>query len=598
MNNASENDVRPGLVTRSGYVVPLDDDGQPILPEIGSHIYRKGTILLDPFAGIGGFAYACVNHDLRFVGLELEQKFVDLAQENFALWAREWCSCAEGSGWCDACGKRRVLRPVIMQGDSRQFAEKIAPLRGDGSVTSPPFAGSTLTDPSSGITKEHPELGASHFGGYGHAEGQIADLPLGAVTSPPYANRVDDSGTGPVADKIGTYGEEPGQIGNLRMGAVTRGVYDGIRSFQSLEQAAVREQSVVLGESARNDHEPVRERRSDAERPGADHWQEPINHPQVAQGSGNTVEGQRATGSDTIQLERRDSEAELQEADPERLLRGLSGDGEASDPSQGYGSPQQRSEQSAGTMPSLPSESSQEGILGSMEARTEAAYEWPERMVSAITSPPFADIVPFHDLSFQKHRGGKLTHTLYGDSPSQIGNLSSITSPPFSPDGNQPAIGQGTRKDLKEAGRIPEDSYGETEGQIGQHAITELQQLDENTYWGAVAQVYSSLFEALNPGSYVALVLKGFIRRGEYIDLPAMTLILLTQIGYEPVLWVEAMVIAAESQPSMLGEVPTYRKKRASFFRKLYEAKHPENRIDSEVVLVMRKPLQALAAAA
>ena len=262
-----------------------------------------------------------------------------------------------------------------------------------------------------------------------------------------------------------------------------------------------------------------------------------------------------------------------------------------------------------------------EGNLGNMK----------EGLLGAITSPPFADIVPFQDQGFAKH-GGPLSNALYGDSPGQIGNLSSITSPPFSepgtqdrhsvkagnvrdamkrsytadhqasdpanialssitsppfsPDGMQPGTKQDTRANLKAQGEVPEGSYGETEGQIGQHAITND---EKDTYWQACSQVYASLYQALTPGSIVCMVVKGFIRKKVYVDLPQMTLDLLLHLGYEPVLWVDAMVIARDSQASMLDEVPEYRKKRVSFFRRLAE-KNGAPEINSEVVLVVRRP--------
>ena len=60
---------------------------------------------------------------------------------------------------------------------------------------------------------------------YGHTAGQLGAMPvgkpIGAITSPPYANRVDDSGTGPIAEKNGRYGQTEGQIGNLRYAGIT-----------------------------------------------------------------------------------------------------------------------------------------------------------------------------------------------------------------------------------------------------------------------------------------------------------------------------------------------------------------------------------------
>lgn len=243
---------------------------------------------------------------------------------------------------------------------------------------------------------------------------------------------------------------------------------------------------------------------------------------------------------------------------------------------------------------------------------------------------------------------------------------SALASPPFSPPGNQPVIGQGARSELAKIGKLPEQEYGQTAGQIGsmpgigavgsppyadslQNAGTgraklrgsdagmpadygdnnpgqigamssppyagtrfdggeahggkvpyreagnysqdpqNLGNTEANTYWEACAAVYRQLFGLMSPGGTVALVVKAYVKAGQVIDLPSQTFELLAGIGFEPMLWVNAMLIAKESQPDMFTGAEK-RRKSASFFRRLYESKHPENAIDAEVVLVARKP--------
>lgn len=527
--------------------------------------WHPGSTLLDPFGGIGGFAHACANHDLRWIGVELEVTFVDLAKRNFELWAREWCACAEGSGWCDACHKRRVLRPVILQGDSRQFSKHVAVYIGSGSVTSPPFTGSTLTGALASLLEGSLKRGdrAHSESGYGHTDGQLADLPLGSITSPPYANRVDDVGTGPVAKRIGAYGETDGNIGNMRLGAVTSPPYgDGLQPFHGDRKSPEALQA----------------------------WWEHYR----AQGGGMIFERfcEHVTENGMSDYGKTDGQignlAGAMTSPP--YINSIKAEGDGIDWDQTKTESRSQSHQKRG-----------QSAAGSYGDAAGQIARLPEgNILSAITSPPFADVTPHQDQSFVFKRAhgveSGISHTLYGESEGQIGSLSSITSPPFSPDGNQTATKQGTRKDLAQKGMMPEDRYGDTAGQIGHHeieplAISDQSNKERETYWEAVAQVYQELLKAMTPGGHAAFVLKGFIRKGKYIDLPLMTLQLLTQIGYEPVLWVDAMLTAQEKQPSMLDEVPSYQKKKASFFRKLYEAKHPENTIDAEIVLVCKKPL-------
>src|SRR3990167_2828087 len=129
------------------------------------------TSLLDPFGGVGLGGIAAAAYGLQWIGVELEERFVALARQNYALHEAEWRG-------------QRLPLPRILQGDSR-------------------------------------ELGRIVRDSYGTTPRQLGAMPMGAISSPPYANRVDDSGTGPVAEKNGRYGESDGQIGNLRLSGIT-----------------------------------------------------------------------------------------------------------------------------------------------------------------------------------------------------------------------------------------------------------------------------------------------------------------------------------------------------------------------------------------
>lgn len=84
--------------------------GQDLVPEAYSHpakvnrglarkIYayaieqgwlKEGDVCLDPFAGICGFALDAMFHGLHFIGCELEEKFVQLGQQNIDLWNKRY----------------------------------------------------------------------------------------------------------------------------------------------------------------------------------------------------------------------------------------------------------------------------------------------------------------------------------------------------------------------------------------------------------------------------------------------------------------------------------------------------------------------------
>lgn len=194
--------------------------------------WRKGDMIGDPFGGIAGGGVIGAYLGLRWLGVELEAKFVALGRKNIALHRRKW----------EVVGDPE---PVLVQGDSREFASIV---RGhlDAVVTSPPYG--TMDGHTS---LGHPELHQDGHGilnhtttgskpgdeKYGDTPGQIGALKSGdldaVVTSPPYGDRtaIQDqnfyekkcvqTGRNPTsahAQGINTYGSTPGQIGALKSG--------------------------------------------------------------------------------------------------------------------------------------------------------------------------------------------------------------------------------------------------------------------------------------------------------------------------------------------------------------------------------------------
>ena len=162
------------------------------------------TIILDPFGGIGLGGVACARYGIPWLGVELEERFVEIGRRNLLL----------------AGGKDQVL----IQGDSRNFVEIVR--EAGGCITSPPFSQPETRDRhqvQSGNVAEFMTR-ATTVDRQGSHEGNIAKLPIGALTSPPYGNRVDDKGVDQpgyegFVDKLGEYGVSEGQVGNLREGS-------------------------------------------------------------------------------------------------------------------------------------------------------------------------------------------------------------------------------------------------------------------------------------------------------------------------------------------------------------------------------------------
>ena len=137
--------------------------------------------------------------------------------------------------------------------------------------------------------------------------------------------------------------------------------------------------------------------------------------------------------------------------------------------------------------------------------------------------------------------------------------------------------------DMEHSGARDQE-YGQTEGQIGNE--------NKETYWQAVAQVYQQLYILLKPGGVVALVVKDFIRDKQRVSLCDMTVRLLEAIGFVVVERTHALLVKEHgtSTDMFTGKVVTKRVKRVSFFRRLHEKKYPHLAVDYEEVLWAVKP--------
>jgi hypothetical protein len=102
-------------------------------------------------------------------------------------------------------------------------------------------------------------------------------------------------------------------------------------------------------------------------------------------------------------------------------------------------------------------------------------------------------------------------------------------------------------------------------------------------------QVYGQCLLALKPGGVMAVVVKGYVKKGKIVDLPGDTLTMLTALGFEPIERVKAMLVKESSEETLFEGTVTKTKERKSFFRRLAEKKGSP-RIDFEEVLFVRSP--------
>lgn len=152
---------------------------------------KPGDVIGDPFGGVGLGGLVAAYHGYRWVGVELEPKFVELAGQNFELHRRKWAALNE-------------LLPVIVQGDSRRFAAIVGECA--CVVSSPPYADTPIQGGGAnayGAKKQFDETGIWPKGslaktakggeGYSHTPGNIGNAKAGSVdaviSSPPYESK-------------------------------------------------------------------------------------------------------------------------------------------------------------------------------------------------------------------------------------------------------------------------------------------------------------------------------------------------------------------------------------------------------------------------
>lgn len=172
-----------------------------------------GATILDPFAGVGLHGLDCLFAGYHFLGMELEPKFVTLAQKNIAYWQNKF-GAQPGTA-------------QVLQGDSRYLQQAVA--EAGCLVSSPPYANGCA---HTGGIDHHPE----------HLEGGKQAIGLGyqaVISSPPYAGnekcdyRITDTygldrderrgkrqGKGSFRGSE-TYGQTPGQLGALTSGVLS-----------------------------------------------------------------------------------------------------------------------------------------------------------------------------------------------------------------------------------------------------------------------------------------------------------------------------------------------------------------------------------------
>ena len=165
-----------GVIVPEAFVHPAKMS-RGLLSRIFDELFKmglldKGDVVLDPFSGIGTTGIESAFRGCRAICVEVEPRFAQLAQRNFALYANDWLAL-------------RKPAPIAVCGDSRQLREIVAALPVDCIVASPAYGGTgrRSTAPSQNTDQR-----------CGDSDGQLARMSVrsvdAVVASPPWGTNV------------------------------------------------------------------------------------------------------------------------------------------------------------------------------------------------------------------------------------------------------------------------------------------------------------------------------------------------------------------------------------------------------------------------
>jgi len=499
---------------------------------------KPGDKVLDPFGGVALGALYAMRKGMTWVGIELEQHFVDLGRGNIDLWNKTYSRLP---GWGNA---------VLLQGDSRDLLHVID--EADMSVSSPPWMevlddtqidqqdrrmladklgisnsehvspidmekiGKRVRrgysgDKFEGVVSSPPYAdGAQHQGGDskpGKLKGGTLRLPglSGVVSSPPYSGSMEHGGGidpeksghayGPnsqMANSDTRYGSTPGQLGAMPAhdfdAAISSPPFGEIQRGEGIAAA-------LRGEDTKshvpNNHTGLNQG-----------YQDVVSSPPFRQASGGTPEPKPGGVIDAGLYKRHAA---------------------GNQSAEGYGAT--------------------DGQLANMSAGDFDA---------TVSSPPYADSVNDKNRSMDQFDWSKGKRAKMGKSTKWMDRL------------------------------VEQSHYGVTEGQLGAEA--------GNDFWTAARTIVEQTFEALAPGGHAVWVVKAFVKDKQRVDFPGQWRQLCEAVGFETLHEHHAMLVHHKGKQGTLdGGVVEIKTESKSFFRRLAESKGSPS-IDWETVYCMVKP--------
>jgi len=217
---------------------------------------------------------------------------------------------------------------------------------------------------------------------------------------------------------------------------------------------------------------------------------------------------------------------------------------------------------------------------------------------AVVSSPPFGegetrDRAPVQGGHVADCITRAYTQDKQGSTPGNLAHMKAVvSSPPYRGGGHHSGVfdtwgGEIGKTDTPAWSRLAKNSadngYGQAEGQMEQMG-------KEDDFWTAARQIVDQCYLLLKPGAVAVWVVKRFVRDKQIVDFPDQWRRMCESAGFVTVEWIRAWVVEEHGeQMDLFGNSHTRGVERKSFFRRLYESKYPENSIDWEDVLIMRK---------
>jgi len=185
---------------------------------------------------------------------------------------------------------------------------------------------------------------------------------------------------------------------------------------------------------------------------------------------------------------------------------------------------------------------------------------------------------------------------VYGDSAGQLGRMKVVSSPPYEGSMSNEANGIDWEKCKPDypgrqfhSKRIQMLDRNHSERRYGS-GIDNIGNQQGTDFWTAARAIMEQVAMLLPPGAVAVWVTKRFVKNKEVVDFSRQWAALGEDCGFETIEWIRAWLIEDRGkQYDLFGGLQEKQVKRSSFFRRLYESKYPENAIDWEDVVIQRR---------